>query len=230
MGPQTEQRTHVSIDADRLVAKDGALFVTSGLEFTHTSKNHEKRLSEAQRLALAIDVEESKKFSIQEGLGSLGGERRIVRWRKSTSTRLEWPAKSTAEATEIEKIEQMIIHNRACRVVLLTPAIFKQGYRPEWLTREDDGFKPELKAIAIQRPQVASGWDLEHRRPKQSRRLAPAGTVLFLKLPKNTDAIRKWVRNIWMQCISDDEQDRRDGFGLAVLGTWSGDLVAMREE
>lgn len=220
-GPQHEKRMHVSIDIGTQVAREGALFATSGLEFIHSGESHEKRLSEAQRLALAIDVEENEQFQIQEGLASLGGERRIVRWHKGKTDLPPLP----------EEIERKIIENRhkACRVVLLTPAYFEQGYRPKWLLEKQFGVTPHLEAIAIQRPQVASGWDLENRKPKKSRRLAPAGSVFFLKLEGNDDEVRNWVRNIWMQCISDDEQSRNDGFGLAVLGTWSGERAAMQE-
>ena len=35
-------------------------------------------------------------------------------------------------------------------------------------------------------------------------------------------AISKWVQTTWMSCVSDEEQDRLDGFGLAVIGTWDG--------
>ncbi len=83
------------------------------------------------------------------------------------------------------------------------------------------GIKIDIRAIAVQRPQVVSGWDLYRKKPKPSRRLAPAGTVLFLSLQGDDDAVSQWIGGTWMQCISDDEQDRRDGFGLAVLGTWS---------
>lgn len=60
------------------------------------------------------------------------------------------------------------------------------------------------------------------RQPKPARRLAPAGTVFFLELSGSDEAISKWVQTTWMSCVSDEEQDRLDGFGLAVIGTWDG--------
>ena len=86
----------------------------------------------------------------------------------------------------------------------------------------------EAAAIAVRRPQVVSGWDLAVGKPKPSRRLAPAGTVFFLSVQGDESALDAWIEHTWMQCISDDDQDRRDGFGLAVLGTWSGQSVAMQ--
>jgi CRISPR-associated protein Cmr3 len=219
-GPIQEQRLHVSIDADKEVAKDGMLFETSGLEFTTPGKGGQ-RLKGAQRLALAVAVDNSEQFIPRAGLAGFGGERRIVSWRKSSADLPSCPS----------GLEQTIITNKACRVFLLTPACFEAGYRPAWLLTEaaKHGVTAALKAIAVQHPQVVSGWDLVLRKPKPSRRLAPAGTAFFLSLKGSDTAIGDWIRSIWMQCISDDQQDRTDGFGLAVFGTWSGQSVAMQK-
>jgi len=210
-GLQSQQRTHVSIDAKKEVARDGMLFQTSGLEFTLPG-NSEHRLSDARQLALAVAVEARHDFSLHPGIASFGGERRIVMWRES---RIDLPSCP-------ETLEQTIVTNKACRILLLTPACFEQGYIPTWLYEEAvrANVRLELQAIAIQRPQVVSGWDLDLKKPKTSRRLAPAGTVLFLSLQGSDKAIKGWIRSVWMQCISDDEQDRKDGFGVVVVGTW----------
>ena len=214
-GPQRERRIHVSIDSDKEVAKDGMLFETSGLEFTSPGKG-EQRLTGARRLALAIAVDDDNQFArrVREGLTSFAGERRIVSWRKSSRELPPCPL----------ELEQAIVEKQACRVILLTPACFDEGYLPNWRRsgQQDVKVKPKLEAVATQRPHVVSGWDLELRKPKSSRRLAPAGTVIFLTLEGSEEAISKWVRAMWMQCISDQPQDRTDGFGLCVLGTWSG--------
>lgn len=229
-GPEREHRLHVSIDAERRAAKEGALFETSGLEFTHAGKG-QQRLSEAQRLALAIIVGEDKDTEnmIHEGITSFAGERRIVSWRKSNS---QLPACDP-------DLKKAIKRQKACRVFLLTPAYFKEGYRPTWLLEPKHGVQPKLEAIAIQRPQVVSGWDFEKRKPKPTRRLAPAGTVLFLTLEGTPDAIETWIDSIWMSCISDDEENkensdnpeqyRNDGFGLAVVGTWHSESEDIQE-
>lgn len=229
-GPERERRLHVSIDSERRAAKEGALFETSGLEFTHAGER-QQRLSEAQRLALAIIVGEDNdtQNTVRGGTTGFAGERRIVTWRKSNST---LPPCN-------EKLKEAIKTQKACRLFLLTPAYFKKGYRPTWLLGPKYGVQPKLEAIAIQRPQVVSGWDLEKGKPKPTRRLAPAGTVLFLTLEGTPEAIEMWFDNIWMHCISDDEdnkensdnpeQYRNDGFGLAVLGTWTTESEEIQE-
>ena len=220
-GPRHEHRLHLSMNPETLTAKEGALFETSGLEFTSPGRDYEARLSGAQRLALAVVVDRMEASSIRSGLAGLGGERRMVSWRRSDSDlpKPECPPKLLTAITK----------NKACRVLLLTPACFEQGYRPGWLVEPRDGVQPDLQAITIQRPQVVSGWDLEKRGPKPTRRLAPAGTVLFLSLTGDDKAIESWVKGIWMQCVSDNEQDQKDGFGLAVLGSWSGQPEEMQE-
>lgn len=225
-----DYRTHVSMESDQRIAKEGALFGTSGLEFTIPG-HKEKKLQEAHRLALAVAVDETnaeKISDIQKGIAGLGGERRMVSWRKGGSDLPTCP----------NTLRDAIADSQACRLILLTPAYFQQGYYPKWLLESYDNVTPALTAIAIQRPQVASGWDLEKKGPKPTRRLAPAGTVIFLKLKGSKDAIKNWVNNMWMQCVSDDDtqqgnrsaQYRDDGFGLAVLGTWDGLPKEMKKE
>ncbi len=63
---------------------------------------------------------------------------------------------------------------------------------------------------------------------KATRRLVPAGSVYYLDLKGSAEDIKAWIKETWMQCVSDREEERHDGFGLAVLGTWSGDIVEMK--
>ena len=213
-GPVREARVHVGIDAETGAAdvERGALFQTRGLEFTRSKGGANP--GDAHRLALAVATET---LNLRDGLGFLGGERRLAVWRKSNASLPACP----------DRLRSHISRNRHCRVVLLTDAHFEMGWRPTWLLNQIEGVTPKLKAIAIGRPHVVSGWDMAERGPKPARRLAPAGTVLFLELNGNDDAIDRWVDKIWLSPVSDGEQDRLDGFGLAALGAWDGTLRRM---
>ena len=156
-GPGRESRTHVKIAVDTQTAAEGALFQTGGLEFTTKDRG---------RLALAVVADER----LAAGLTPMGGESRLAAWRASAQQLPGWPA----------GLRDTILDQRACRIILLTSACFTEGYRPAWLLAKRHGLVPELQAVAIGRPQVVSGWDYERRRPKPTRRLAPAGTVYFL--------------------------------------------------
>ena len=220
-GPQADQRMHVSIEADRLIARDGALFQTRGLEFTGKG---------GQRLALlAASDTEFRAFS--GGLAPLGGERRLVRWQR-------WPVGiADPLATPCPPdVVQTIQCQKFCRLLLLTPALFTQGWHPDSLMLAgDSGVTITVVGAAVPRPQVVSGWDFqkyngpgkEKGGPKPSRRLAPAGAVYFLRLSGEPAAIGKWITSVWMQAVSDNPLDRADGFGLAAVGTWDGAIGTM---
>ncbi|MFH0988533.1 MAG: type III-B CRISPR module-associated protein Cmr3 [bacterium] len=216
-GAVEDTRTHVAIDPNSWTSLEGQLFQTRGLEFTHSTG---KGLNHAQRLGLAINVEDHQLArQIRSGLAPLGGERRIVAWRES---------KKQLPDECLGKIQEKVAIDKTCRVVLLTPACFMQGSRPTWLLTPQHNVTVTLQSIATGRAQVVSGWDFEIRKPKPTRRLAPAGSVYFLKLQGKETDIKTWVEKTWMQCVSDEDQDRCDGFGLAVVGVWDGILHEMK--
>jgi len=206
-GLPQDERSHVAIEGETQASEEGKLFQTRGLEFTR--QKQEKKLGTATRLALAVSTDAA---NINKGVASLGGERRLVSWRDFQGT------ENIFDSTCPKEIVESIVENQTCRVVLLTPAYFEQGWKPTWIIQDGN---LELKAAAIQRTQVISGWDFEIQKPKPTRRLVPAGSVFFFKLNGNKDQIENWIARTWMNCISDDEQSRKDGFGLAVLGTWT---------
>lgn len=224
-GPMAEERTHVSITPDTQTAVDGALYQTRGLEFTQSVGGERRRLA----LAVMTDAD-----PLTAGLSPLGGERRLVTWREHAQALPACPPEVRAAIQE----------TAACRVVLLTPAHFSQGFRPDWLEQSHANVTAKLRAAAVHHAKVISGWDFDRRHgkkgeghPKPTRRLAPAGSVYFLKLRGVPDAIGDWVDAMWMNCISDDrqddealDQDRKDGFGLTALGAWSGVCESMEDK
>jgi len=233
-GATIETRTHVALNPQTLTAQDGQLFQTHGLEFTHCENTN---LGTAKRLAMAVCVEgHPLAQKIEEGMAPLGGERRTVAWRESAR---QLPKECLSDITA------QVAKDKALRVVLLTPAFLGQGSRPTWLPSERHGVKLELVGIANGRAQVISGWDLEHHamkhgrvvrgQPKPTRRLLPAGSVFFLRFVEGKDpAVKTWIESLWMSCVSDDspsgdtDQYRNDGFGLAAIGVWDGQLQTMK--
>lgn len=219
-----DTRTHVSIRPQTQTAEEGLLFQTRGLEFAaRAHRGHPTHALDTYRLALASFCEQDVFHHFRGGFAPLGGERRLMRW---------FPLPTT-EPLLAPSLVQAIVTARACRIVLLTPACFTEGYRPTWLFQPVSGVTPQLIGAAVPRAQVVSGWDmaadngrdaqgrlLPKGKPKPTRRLAPAGSVYFVRFGEQDDplAIERWVSNVWMACISDDAQDRRDGFGLAVCG------------
>ncbi len=215
-----DSRVHVGINATSQTADDGALFVTRGREFSYaepkarsqatTSDGADSeprvRLSDVRRLALLVRTSEP----LPAGVGPLGGERRLSAWRTTDTTFAQPDAAIIAQLAETGR----------CRVLLLTPAHFAAGFRPHRLLSTQHDVTPQLRAAAVGRPTAVSGWDMLANSARPGRRLAPAGSVYWLELDGDAAARRAWAAAIWMQTVSDGDQERRDGFGLAVLGTW----------
>lgn len=210
-GPTSESRTHLRVRPGQLTAQEGFLFQTSGLEFhrlTAPRPGSKATLTQVKHFALGVitDVE------LPTGPAFLGGERRAVQWQKTNLTLPTCPS----------EIRNTIVAQKHCRLMLLTPGQFAVGDRPSWLLTSTPGVTATVRGMVVQRPQIVSGWDYAEKRPKATQRLAPAGSVYFLKLDGDEKAIEQFVDQLWMTCVSDGEQERRDGFGLAVLGTWDG--------
>ena len=205
-----DSRTHVAINLD-MASNDGDLFSTRGLEFNYGNGD----LSNTKKLALVVFVDDanSKKLEGKGNLAPLGGERRLVTWREEK--------KQHQIQTCPDEIKERIKAEKSCRLMLLTPAYF-----PDGMPKSNDDY--EVKAIACNRYQTVSGWDFEIDRPKPTRRLLPAGSVLFLDLQNNND-IENWIDNTWFHCIGDNAQAKKDGFGLSVLGTWGGETKKVWE-
>lgn len=210
-GPGKEWRMHVAIDPNSFTGAEGALFATGGLEFWHRPASEKWHLSEVKRLALAAQVRNLNGLTIDERLAPLGGERRTMRW---------W--KSGEKLPELDGLPEQIAEAGHCRLILLTPARFGKGWLPTWLLQQHFGVTPKLKAAVVGKPQTVSGWDFEKGSPKPTQRLVPAGSVYFMSLGTDKAAIQQWVKEMWLANVSDNEEDRRAGFGLAALGVWSG--------
>lgn len=217
-GPAPESRMHVSIASDKQTAEDGALFQTSGLEFMKNMVEKGEaypKLAKAKSLGLLLDTD----VTLKAGLGFLGGEQRVARWRPSQDKLPECPP----------KVREAIIASKHCRLILATPALFAQGFLPDVIKLSRAGVVVSVLAVVNHRYQVVSGWDYAYvapdkrrGRPKPTRRLAPAGSVYFLKLQGDDNAVGTFVDGVWLHAVSDGDQECRDGFGLALLGAWDG--------
>ena len=203
-----EARTHAGIDADNQTAEDGALFQTSALEFTLLDRNEDDPydLRAARRFGMLALTD----AEFPDGVDHLGGERRIVRWEvgKEIFSFQSCPC----------DLKSQILDDGYCRLILITPAFFEAGFLPAKLNR----FGVTIEAVVNKRYQGVSGWDYEKKKPKPTRRLTPAGSVYFIKLPEEEEKRAKFIDSVWLKTVSDDEQLCRDGFGLAVLGIWDG--------
>lgn len=189
-----ELRTHVGIDRATQAAESGKLFQTAGLDFSgHAEHGHgfpEQRLGIVGRI----------QGEISAGLVTLGGERRLSAI-EPAPTGL-WPELPCDLVDNINKAGGLTL-------TLLTSALFSQGWRP----REIPGLK--LRAAALDRWQPHSGWDLVQRKPRAGRKLVPPGAVYWFEITGEVD-----LASLWFASMSDEQQDKLDGFGLALPQPW----------
>ena len=223
---QIDERIHVKIDPKLQRAEDSHLFVTSGLVFPDVRatpiKPDQESLRGTEPLQILIQAH-TKNAEIQSLIEKLshwhpvGGERRLSRIQKeNTFDNLACP-------TDLKKaLEQA----PGLRMFLTTPAIFKQGWLPNWLNEELKGTIPQtdiqvrLRGACLGRYQPISGWSLERGRrgPKAIRRMVPAGSVYFFEVLKGETAS---LSDKWLQHhIGDSEQDNLDGFSGVIWGRW----------
>jgi len=237
LGPaEKEERTHVKIDPSAGAAEESQLFTTAALALSHLPRyrpggeadrsraaNGAWRQREVAPITLTARIragswcgEAAAKF---DALHPLGGERRLVHWRVSADADT-W--------TCPQKIRDALAKAERVRMVLATPAIFRQGWKPGWLDEALVGSPPganvamRLVGVSIQRWKAVSGWSLaelpgQPRGPKPVKRMVPAGGVYFFEIIGGSAAD---LADLWLEPVSDDEQDRRDGFGLAAWGIW----------
>ncbi len=200
-----ERRTHVAIDPHTNTAQDGALFSTEMLRFTilPPTTTGALELSKRRELGLLLRCQHKR---LQAGTVILGGERRLGALKPTPHA--TWPAFPNNGQYK---------GCRRLRLILLTPAIFKNGFKPGSKTNEGLPKGARLVAAAVGRPEIISGWDIEKRQPKCTRRMASAGSVYWVELDHGVDP-DTWASNIWFKSISDDPQDRMDGFGLCAVG------------
>ena len=153
--------------------------------------------------------------NMPSSLGHLGGERRpaVLTVLDDSKTEKNW---FTCPTTLREKFA-----NQKCiRMILMTPAIFKHGWKPAWLDSNSSNppqalgkVKLKLISAAVGRREPVSGWNLRSDTPRAVRWMVPAGSVYFFEV---LDGNLNDLLEAWLKPVSDNEQDRKDGYGLAI--------------
>ncbi|MCX7719158.1 MAG: type III-B CRISPR module-associated protein Cmr3 [Candidatus Sumerlaeaceae bacterium] len=213
-GPLFDERMHVSIEPNSGVAAEARLYKTVSLALPENVSlsarvGHDESDSELVSIAAKLD-----------DLHPLGGDRKLARWTTVNGGQVDgWqcPKNLRAKLGDTKRI----------RMVLATPALFAGGWKPAWLNDDLEGTPPtasndlklKLVGVSTERWVPVSGFSLEngHLGPKVIRRLVPAGGVYFFEVVQGT---AETLVDCWLESVCDQEQDRLDGFGLAVWGIW----------
>ena len=154
-----------------------------------------------------------------------GGERRLAYWKRADLSEhaAAWQCPNRIRDTLSQPPETGT--KQRVRLMLASPAPFDAGWRPGWLDGKHEvpagtGVVLKLVGACVPRWKAISGWSLEKGKfgAKPVRRLAPAGSVYFCEVQEGDPSK---LASRWLESVCDREADMREGFGLALWGTWS---------
>ena len=113
------------------------------------------------------------------------------------------------------------------RMVLATPGVFPEGWRPAGVGEDGiwelPGLRARLVAAKVGRNDVVSGWDVAKRAPKPAVKVAPWGSVYWFRVESgDTAALRAvWADGLWPSGARDiPASRRREGFNRVWFGYW----------
>ena len=211
--PGTDSRTHVALDRKTLAADGGRLFQTDGVDYGRVRDKSRRQHFVDHEWGLFCRFAET----VQEQMVTLGGERR-----------LSWLGHA-GESTLKPDDRYLSVLGDSCRafsLTVVTPALFDSGWKPGWLGEDlvgevpdVPGLKVKLCAVAVERWQSVSGWDLRNNQPRAARKAVAVGAIYWFEIIGEPPV--EWANLLWFSPISDQEKDRSDGFGVVVPGPWS---------
>lgn len=161
---------------------------------------------------LAVFADKCPDFSDVRFL-RLGGENRPWTLQHAEESLPLW------DRADIDNIRDQLLDTGIGRIVLLSPAIWSQGSRPESFDQSDEtltlpnGLKVKTKAWAVGRPQLYGGWDIAKKRPKPRKNMVPAGSVIYVKIEK--DQIDQFLELAGGFNFSDELAQQ--GYGFATI-------------
>lgn len=206
-GYSRETRTHVAINRTTFAADPGRLFQTEGLDFSPRRHPEGKGYDKFDWVFLARST-----VDVEPQMVTFGGERRLS-WLQRI------PAQDPLALPEAHR--KALQASRKISLTLVTPALFGAGWQPGWKDGEVPGvpgLQLKLVAAAVERWQGISGWDLLNKQAKAARKAVAAGATYWFEIIGEPPA--DWAEKLWLIPISDEAQDRRDGFGLVIPGIW----------
>jgi len=216
-----EERVHIGMEHALGRAADQMLFSTQGLVIPDVGTNSFGQCS-LVALVRTPDDEIQALLGDVDVLQTFGGERRLSRFRSSLASN---------ELRCSDAARELLSKSTGFRMFLATPAIFSGGWLPGWLDpvslegtppTVESNLRLKLRGACVQRWRAVSGWDLEQRTEKPVRRLVPAGSVYFFH---KVEGSGEELVDAWMEPVSDEDKDRRDGYGVALWGTWECDFT-----
>lgn len=191
---KSEERTGIGKSRKTRTVEEGRLY---SVEYFRLKEN----------CGLAVEVDNTKLLP-KSGMLRLGGDNRSARY-----------AAEAWDEIPVEQIKKKIAEAKRFKLVLTTPAIFKQGWLPEWINADTmqgqiERISVKLVSACVGKPIGIGGYDFVKNHPKVMKKAVPAGSVYYFELTEgNVDGLFK---NLWLKSISDEKS--QEGFGITLIG------------
>lgn len=197
-----EERLGIARDNARRVTGDGLLYQTS-------------HIRTAPGLSVEIEVRGAS-VSAEGGFVRLGAEGRFAHF-------------STIPAKGLPDLPAPPADAAGLMLILLSPALFRDGWVPDGLKRVPDGsltvWEGELHAVGMRlvcavtgKPVREGGWDMANHMPRPLVSMVPAGSCYFVELPQGTN-LQEAARQLHGRQIG---QEQELGRGQIAVGYWTG--------
>lgn len=191
-----DERLGIALDAASRSAESGRLYTTEAIA-----------MFEDVGFVLAIAGADDLP---QTGNLRLGGDGRGADMQPVC---IDWPQPDWAQ------IEQ----TKSFRLVLTTAGLFERGWQLPGVADLEvelgDGHA-SLACAAVPRYEVISGWDLANWRPKNAQRLAPAGSVYWLKNYSGSIASLQQLTETGIGVDTLTSSRRAEGFNNIMIANW----------
>ena len=156
------------------------------------------------------------------GIFRLGGDTRVVELEELEEGMIE-KIFSQFRLQIIEKIK----NSKRFKMILLTPAIFQNGWYPDFLNISNDELKGKWEGIEIKlvgcilgKPKYLGGFDLVKQTPKSIKKVIPPGSVYFFEIINDTNIDWDNIFNNYFPRSIDNSDLSKEGFQLILLGGW----------
>lgn len=116
-----------------------------------------------------------------------------------------------------KQVETKINASGMAKLVFLTPTILENGtyslIEGDRMLKINDSLEVEVLTLATVRPTVIGGYDIVKNRPKTRKNVIAAGTVVYVKVPKEN--VSAFVEAMKLHILTDDRV--REGYGLCTV-------------
>jgi len=215
--PTSRVQTHVTIDPRTGAASDGGLFSSTVIEpLTRAGDSGAAHHWSIAAIGSGFMPEDLAGRPLR-----LGGD-----GRSATCSTL--PPDAFSMPGPLRRV--FAAEPRGLRWILVSHTCFRRGWLPDWLAVQDGTLTGEmpgvgqviLRSACVGRPVHVSGWDMAARRPKPTRRLAPAGSVYFFEKADGRGFTAADAEAIWLRAVG-EAADPGEATGAAVPGVWQPD-------